>query len=990
MSNEPLNEPPAGASSERRLIDAAFEQEVCPPAELSPGSSDASPPYAFAEHIAGYEITREIHRGGQGVVYQAVQKATKRKVAIKVMKEGPFASHKDRARFEREVEVLGQLNHPNIVAIHDSGSVSGTFFFVMDYITGQPLDLWMAAKQRSVQETLRLFAKICGAVNAAHLRGIIHRDLKPGNIQIDAEGEPHILDFGLAKVAIGDEVSLMTATGQFMGSLPWSSPEQAEGIPGRIDTRTDVYSLGVILYQMLTGKFPYDVVGNMRAVLDRIMTGEPVRPRAVRREIDDEVETIVLKCLSKDRDRRYQTAGELARDIGHYLAGDPIEAKRDSGWYVLKKHLRRYYIPAVVAAGFVLLLAGSSLVAWSLYARADRAWAVASAENEKLVEVQSFLQNMLASADPRKRKGADLRVRDVLEQATRRLDTTQFSAPQTQAALRHVIGVTYRHLGLADEAELHLRKVLAFRERRDRSSLEYADTLFELGLCDPFSDEHRKFITEAFRIRRELLGPDHRLCLECIPYLGTGNRTQALAVFAGRPVDEEFIRQYLRDTCREAQKHLRLADEVGAREVIRSSLQKLADLQPLGKELAARVLAAVRYEGLGQEGGRDLQTLLIDGAAAFCRKDEPDGRARWIEFLNDRVDVRVILGDYEHAEADLEAAWEEAASLFGSEDERTKSLARKLDGLWDISEFAKPASGQNPETAPKANPLRHLLGGAWKPSWSPNPDRMIVGLPVGSGIAVLDIPTGKLTPITRNGKDPSWSPRGDWIAYVHQEPFNAGPPIIRIVDPSGKVDRQIAPGDWPSWSRDGSEVFFVRQDTLYAAKVDGEDAAEREVLSLGGSWAMPDLSRSSPRLAINQLHTSVVAILDLESGNLLSKWTFPDEIFAIPAWSPHDDYLAVGDGFGRSGLWLLDLRNSRVAPVAHGPYGAPAWSPDGKRFAVDFRGPGFPVAQDSTSIWFFEMGSSKDLDWQPFQWEKSEQAAAESQPSTNPVAKPAN
>ena len=273
------------------------------------------------------------------------------------MKEGPFATAGEQARFEREVQILGQLNHPNIVAIHDSGQAAGCHYFVMDYISGQPLDVWMAGAAHSIEETLRLFAKICNAVNAAHLRGITHRDLKPGNIRVDENGEPHILDFGLAKVVHSpEEASLMTMTGQFMGSLPWASPEQAEGAPSKIDIRTDVYSLGVILYQMLTGKFPYEVIGNMRDVLDRIMKAEPARPSTIRKRINDEVETIVLKCLAKERERRYQTAGELARDIGHYLAGEPIEAKRDSRGVRAPQVAAQVPLPTAVAAGFLLVI----------------------------------------------------------------------------------------------------------------------------------------------------------------------------------------------------------------------------------------------------------------------------------------------------------------------------------------------------------------------------------------------------------------------------------------------------------------------------------------------------------------------------------------------------------------------------------------------------------------------------------------------------------
>jgi tetratricopeptide (TPR) repeat protein/predicted Ser/Thr protein kinase len=360
----------------RQEVEAAKLRDVASDGATleSPGNRELTFSGPPPESFVGYQILKELHRGGQGVVYQALQQSTKRKVAIKVMKEGPFAGSADRARFDREVQVLGQLNHPSVVAIHDTGVAAGCHYFVMDYISGQPLDVYMASGARSIDQTLRLFAKICDAINAAHLRGVIHRDLKPGNIRIDADGEPHILDFGLAKVATSEaEAAAMTMTGQFIGSLPWASPEQAEGSPAKIDIRTDVYSLGVILYQMLTGKFPYEVIGGMRDVLDRIMKAEPLRPRTIRKQIDDEVETITLQCLAKERDRRYQTAGELARDVRRYLAAEPIEAKRDSAWYVLRKALARYKVPLSTAAAFVVMLIAFSATMALLYQRATYA-----------------------------------------------------------------------------------------------------------------------------------------------------------------------------------------------------------------------------------------------------------------------------------------------------------------------------------------------------------------------------------------------------------------------------------------------------------------------------------------------------------------------------------------------------------------------------------------------------------------------------------------
>lgn len=361
---------PVKRPSERDLIEAALRNQT--PFEMVPGLDEPLPP---AETFPGYDVIREIHRGGQGVVYQAGQRTTKRRVAIKVMHNGPFAGSKGRARFEREVQVLGQLNHPNIVRIHDSGvTKDGSFFYVMDYISGRPLNEFVQQKKMSVEETLRLFMKICAGINAAHLKGVIHRDIKPANIRVDQSGEPIIVDFGLAKIAVPDMLDegkptpdIMSITGQFIGSLPWASPEQAEGAPSNIDVRTDVYSLGVVLYQLLTGKFPYTVIGNMRDVLDHILRTEPAKPSTVRRQIGDEVETIVLKCLQKERDRRYQSAGEVGRDIERFLSGQPVEAKSDSGWYIISKTLNRYRFAAGIVAGFVVLVTVAAVVLGVMY-----------------------------------------------------------------------------------------------------------------------------------------------------------------------------------------------------------------------------------------------------------------------------------------------------------------------------------------------------------------------------------------------------------------------------------------------------------------------------------------------------------------------------------------------------------------------------------------------------------------------------------------------
>lgn len=433
--------------SDRDLIHDALEQ-ILP---RTTGSS-LGPELILEQTFPGYEILREIHRGGQGVVYQALQRATKRKVAIKVIHGGPFTGSSGKARFEREVQILGQLNHPHIVGIHDSGQTSdGSFYYVMDYIAGKSLDeVLKDSTKLPIDDTLELFIKICDAVNAAHLKGVIHRDLKPANVRINTNGEPVVVDFGLAKIAVHDysqpdqEAALMTITGQFIGSLPWASPEQAEGTPGAIDVRTDVYSLGVMLYQMLTGKFPYQVIGNMRDVLDNILRAQPAPPSTVRRQINNEVETIVLKCLSKSRDRRYQTAGELAKDLRHYLNGEPIEAKRDSGFYVITKTLSRHKFTVGTAVLFLVLLIGSTIAMWVLYQKAT--------QQQRIAEVSRVAAEEARSLEFIERQRADENARTVFDFATK---TTFAAADQ----IAQVQGSTPALLSLVKGSVERLEKI---------------------------------------------------------------------------------------------------------------------------------------------------------------------------------------------------------------------------------------------------------------------------------------------------------------------------------------------------------------------------------------------------------------------------------------------------------------------------------------------------------------------------------------------------
>ena len=509
--------------------------------------------------IPGYEGFNELSRGGQGVVYSAVQRSTKRKVAIKVLLGGAWAAQERRRRFEREIDLIATLRHPNIVNLYDSGvTADGYPFFVMDYIEGMGLDEAIGvaadvylgpdadcldarapasraarAPLMALRPTLDLIAKIADAIHYAHQRGVIHRDLKPSNIRLDADVRPHLLDFGLAKAADDPSTGMhqvgVSETGAFMGSLPWASPEQVAGLPDEVDLRTDIYSLGVILYQMLVGQFPYRVSGPFSDVLENIRRAVPPKPSTFHAQINDEVDTIVLKCLAKEPERRYQTAGELARDLKHYLAGEPIEAKRDSAIYNLRKAMRRYRFAMRVGAGAVVFMLLASFwlsLLWLRAVQAEQSAAEQGANLARLSEseraarlraerealqaqaIAEFLENMLAKPVD---LGREARVADVLDEAVAGLEAATDLSSEVEARLRLTIGASYATLGMYAEAEPQIERAVELR-RRDPGE-QHPDFAAALNALGQLRDDQGRLAEaeaahrRALSIRRATLEP---------------------------------------------------------------------------------------------------------------------------------------------------------------------------------------------------------------------------------------------------------------------------------------------------------------------------------------------------------------------------------------------------------------------------------------------------------------------------------------------------
>jgi len=348
----------------------------------------------FGPRLEGYRILGEIGSGGGGTVWRALQVSTHREVALKVLSTRILGSERARLRFQREVELTARLEHPNIARIYDSGLDRGVYYYAMALFQGQHLDKYIKYRQMCVREILELTYTVCQAVQYAHQRGVIHRDLKPSNIIVTEDGEPHVLDFGLAKALLDDDKgATVSIDGQVTGTPAYMSPEQAAGHLDGIDTRTDVYSLGAILYHVLTGRWPCDLSGSYYQVLRSIQEQEPVRPSRIVSHLDSDIESILLKALAKDPNERYQSASELAHDIRCWLDGLPIIARSVDTVYLLRKFISRHRTATVIAALLVVILLSTSFI--SLYSYSERSGAYKKLELQKDLYKQEAGKNVV-------------------------------------------------------------------------------------------------------------------------------------------------------------------------------------------------------------------------------------------------------------------------------------------------------------------------------------------------------------------------------------------------------------------------------------------------------------------------------------------------------------------------------------------------------------------------------------------------------------------
>ncbi|HEX9942133.1 MAG TPA: serine/threonine-protein kinase [Thermoanaerobaculia bacterium] len=630
------------------------------------------------QRIGPYQVAQRLGSGGMGVVYLAFRadREYRRRVALKVLKPG-LDSEEVIRRFRAERQILAALDHPNIARLLDGGTTEqGLPYFAMEYVEGQPIDVYCAERHLSVDERLELLRTVCAAVEHAHRNLVVHRDLKPSNILVSADGTPKLLDFGIAKL-VNPEISSATLAITALGLQPmtpdYASPEQVQG--EHVTTASDVYSLGVLLYELLTGRHPYRSRASSLAEMRRLISEEePERPSLavmrrdedageasgaaaargpapagdrgrLRRQLAGDLDNIVLKALQKDPRRRYGSVEQLSEDLRRHRERLPVTARRSTLAYRAGRFIHRHRVGVAAAAGLLVAILGFGIAMGALAVQLSR-------ERDRAEQVTSFLTSIFEVSDPWRSNGETISAREILDAGAARLRTELANEPLVRSSLMETIGTIYQRLGLLDRAQPLLEATLATRRQLlGEEAPEVADALSALATVRDEKGETQAaidLVSKALAIRRRVYGPRHQTVASSLHELGLLLRRQGdLAAAEGKLREALTLRRALSPPARRD-----VADSLNGLGIVLWERGRYQEA-----ELATREALAIRREVLGRN------------------------RVEVAGTLNLLAVIAVAKGDLDQAESLLREALALRRRIFGSEHPRTAESLNNLGAL---------------------------------------------------------------------------------------------------------------------------------------------------------------------------------------------------------------------------------------------------------------------------------------------------------------------